>query len=185
MINKFSNIITVLTIIATTISLISFSLQIPYVDAFPKKMLEGNYTFGKINSIQNDDNGNPTWIVSGHWKTNYLLNSTETSSQNNSTIFSTMFKMIKVDGTAEHMHSITDFSTTDIIDQNNMVTTINGTSTINTPDGNVTDIPTSIVISNDKVISIWLEPETINNHLGDTPLYGLVKSGEYHKGKYK
>ena len=90
-----------------------------------------------------------------------------------------------MDGTAEHMHSINDFSMTDTIDQNNMVTTINGTSTINTPDGNVTDIPTSIVISNNKVISIWLEPETIKNHLGDTPLYGLVKSGDYHKGKYK
>src|SRR5215207_10422698 len=31
-------------------------------------MQPGLYAFGTIASLQNDDNGNPTWIVSGIWK---------------------------------------------------------------------------------------------------------------------
>src|SRR5919107_4909511 len=34
-----------------------------------KMMMEpGLYAFGTIASLQNDENGNPTWIVSGIWK---------------------------------------------------------------------------------------------------------------------
>src|ERR671911_551290 len=31
-------------------------------------MQPGLYAFGTIASLQNDENGNPTWIVSGIWK---------------------------------------------------------------------------------------------------------------------
>src|ERR687893_2079857 len=31
-------------------------------------MKPGLYAFGTIASLQNDENGNPTWIVSGLWK---------------------------------------------------------------------------------------------------------------------
>src|ERR671922_1810961 len=31
-------------------------------------MQPGLYAFGTISSLQNDENGNPTWIVSGLWK---------------------------------------------------------------------------------------------------------------------
>jgi hypothetical protein len=31
-------------------------------------MQPGLYAFGTITSLQNDENGNPTWIVSGIWK---------------------------------------------------------------------------------------------------------------------
>src|SRR5215208_7410779 len=31
-------------------------------------MQPGLYAFGTIASLQNDENGNPTWIVSGLWK---------------------------------------------------------------------------------------------------------------------
>ena len=36
----------------------------------PSKMTTqpGLYAFGTIASLQNDENGNPTWIVSGIWK---------------------------------------------------------------------------------------------------------------------
>src|ERR671923_1806670 len=33
-----------------------------------KMMQPGLYAFGTIASLQNDENGNPTWIVSGLWK---------------------------------------------------------------------------------------------------------------------
>jgi hypothetical protein len=31
-------------------------------------MKPGSYAFGTIASLQNDENGNPTWIVSGHYE---------------------------------------------------------------------------------------------------------------------
>src|SRR5215211_8592423 len=33
-----------------------------------KMMQPGLYAFGTVASLQNDENGNPTWIVSGVWK---------------------------------------------------------------------------------------------------------------------
>ena len=37
-----------------------------------------------------------------------------------------------------------------------------------------TSLPTSIEIIGDKVISLWLDPSTIDNHYGNTPVYGIV-----------
>lgn len=50
----------------------------------------------------------------------------------------------------------------------------NGTATASMREGPVTDIPSSVTITGDKVISIWLDPSKINNHYGNTPIYGLV-----------
>jgi hypothetical protein len=41
-----------------------------------------------------------------------------------------------------------------------------GTSTASLKEGPTTDIPTSIRIMGDKVISIWLDPSKVNNHFG-------------------
>jgi hypothetical protein len=41
-------------------------------------------------------------------------------------------------------------------------------------EGPVTDIPTSVKIMGDKVISIWLDPSKIDNHYGNTPIYGII-----------
>jgi hypothetical protein len=50
----------------------------------------------------------------------------------------------------------------------------NGTATASMREGPVTDIPSSITITGDKVISIWLDPSKVSSHYGDTPIYGLV-----------
>ena len=42
-------------------------------------MKPGLYAFGTIASLQNDENGNPTWIVSGLWKGSLSMNNTESS----------------------------------------------------------------------------------------------------------
>lgn len=51
---------------------------------------------------------------------------------------------------------------------------VNGTATASMREGQVTDIPSSVTITGDKVLSIWLDPSKINNHYGNTPIYGLV-----------
>ncbi|MGI0042992.1 MAG: hypothetical protein ACRD47_04710, partial [Nitrososphaeraceae archaeon] len=57
---------------------------------------------------------------------------------------------------------------------NNSTVMVNGTATASMREGPVTDIPSSVTITGDKVISIWLDPSKINNHYGNTPIYGLV-----------
>jgi len=149
--------------------------------AFAQGPQGGNYTFGKLASIQNNENGDPFWIVSGNWRTNLLdiANQSQTASQGNmsgqgpSPVSNTSVRMINFNGTGEHTHSITSFVLENVTMPNNMTATFNGTSTANFREGPITDIPTIISITNGKVISIWLDPAKINYHYGDTPVYGI------------
>lgn len=144
----------------------------------------GNYTYGILSSIQNNENGDPFWIVSGNWRTNLLdiANQSQTAAnQENMTgqgtsapVFNTSVRMINFNGTGEHTHSITNFALESVTMPNNMTTIFNGTSTANLREGPITDIPITITFTNEKVISIWLDPNKINNHYGDTPVYGIV-----------
>ena len=149
--------------------------------AFAQGPQGGNYTFGILASIQNNENGDPFWIVSGNWRTNLLdiANHSQTASQGNmsgqgpSPVFNTSVRMINFNGTGEHTHSITSFVLENVTMPNNMTAIFNGTSTANFREGPITDIPTTISITNGKVISIWLDPAKINYHYGDTPVYGI------------
>jgi hypothetical protein len=163
------------------------------VMAYPKGYEKGNTTFGTIASIQNDENGNPSWIVSGHWKGNLLNNQSQsnnssiqgnTSSSPLGSIFNTSFKMVKLDGTANHTHTITNFVLSNMSMPNNMTRIFNGTATASLKEGPVTDIPTSIRIMDDKVISIWLDPSKVNNHFGNTPIYGTVMDEHGYRQGY-
>ena len=119
--------------------------------------------------------GNPAWVVSGHWKANLLSNQSNVSSQSSSgPTFNASVEMIMLNGTAAHTHTITNFVLTNTSMPNNMTRIFNGTSTASMREGPVTDIPTGISILRDKVISIWLDPSKINNHFGNTPIYGTV-----------
>lgn len=150
--------------------------------AFAQGPQGGNYTFGQLASIQNDENGNPFWIVSGNWRTNLLdianqLQTTDQesiSSQGSSPVFNTSVRMINFNGTGEHTHSITNFALQNIMMPDSMTAVFKGLSTTNFKEGPITDIPTNITITNGKVISIWLDPSKIDNHYGDTPVYGMV-----------
>jgi hypothetical protein len=121
---------------------------------------------------------------SGNWRTNLLDIANQSqiaASQENMTgqgtsapVFNISVRMINFNGTGEHTHSITNFALESVTMPSNMTTIFNGTSTANFREGPITDIPTTITITNDKVISIWLDPNKINNHYGDTPVYGIV-----------
>jgi hypothetical protein len=135
-----------------------------------------------ISSIQNDESDKPGWIITGHWKGNLLrdLSSNASQATENATSpfegspFDTQVEMVRLNGTAEHTHTITNFVITNVSKPDNMTKIFNGTSTASLREGPVTDIPTAIEIIGDKVISIWLDPSTIDNHYGNTPVYGIV-----------
>ncbi len=137
------------------------------------------FTFGTIDSVQNGHNGKPSWVLSGGWKTN-LINQT----QNNPSgaVFNTSFRMIMLNGSADHTHTITNFVLKTKSMPNKTTTIFNGTSTASLREGPVTNVPTSIKVMDNKVLSIWLDPAKVKNHFGNTPIFGIV--AETHGGPY-
>ena len=148
----------------------------------------GLYAFGTIASLQNDENGNPTWIVSGLWEgslTNKTQGgegnqtatttnaSTATASLPNAT-FHSKFNMVMTNGSAMHDHEIYDFTLADISKTNNSTIVYNGTATITMRQGPVPDVPISIKAMDNNTISIWADPTKVNNHFGDTPIFGII-----------
>jgi hypothetical protein len=83
--------------------------------------------------------------------------------------------MVRLNGTAQHTHAITNFILTNSSQPNNITEVFNGTSTASLREGPVTDIPTSIKIMGDTVINIWLDPVKVKNHFGETPIYGFME----------
>lgn len=152
--------------------------QITYAVAYPYGKDTAEYSFGTLSSIQNDQNGDPAWVLFGHWKGNLASNQSLIEGQGNETSgtgsFDAQFEMVKLNGSAGHTHTITNFVVSNSSQINNSTKIFNGTLTASMREGPVTDIPSSITISGDKVISIWLDPSKISNHYGNTPIYGLV-----------
>jgi hypothetical protein len=181
--NRISALYAIAIATLTTAIVITGALLVSYeenqVMAYSRAYGKGNFTFGTISSIQNDESGNPAWVVSGHWKANLLSNQSNVTSQGNISsssgpTFNASVEMIMLNGTAAHTHTITNFVLANTSMPNNMTRIFNGTSTASMREGPVTDIPTGISIMGDKVISIWLDPSKINNHFGNTPIYGTV-----------
>jgi hypothetical protein len=159
-------------------------------------MQPGLHAFGTIASLQNDENGNPTWIVSGVWKGSLSMGnktqggganqttSTPTSTTNataattgslpNAT-FSSKFNMVMTNGSAMHNHEIFNFKLTSMSNPNNTTSVSNGTATITMRQGPVPDVPVSIKSMNNNVLSIWVDPAKVNNHFGNTPIFGTIE----------
>ena len=151
--------------------------------------------FGTIAGLQNDENDNPTWIVSGIWKgslymgnetqgvggnqtntTSAAANATSTTGGGspNATLYS-KFNMVMTNGSALHDHEIYDFTLTDMSMPNNSTTVFNGTATITMRQGPVPDVPVSIKAMENNAVSIWVEPTKIQNHFGNTPIFGTIE----------
>src|ERR687898_707289 len=133
-------------------------------------MKPGSYAFGTIASLQNDENGNPTWIVSGLYKASLSMNNktqdgAATGSLPNATVDS-KFNMVMTNGSAKHDHEIYDFTLTDMSMPNNSTTVFNGTATITMRQGPVPNVPLSIKAMDNNAVSIWIVPTKIQNHYG-------------------
>lgn len=82
--------------------------------AYPYGIDAGEYRFGTISSIQNDKNGDPAWVLSGHWKGNLMSNNqTLVEGRGNESFgggsINTQFEMVRLNGSAGHTHTITNF----------------------------------------------------------------------------
>jgi hypothetical protein len=153
-------------------------------------MKPGHYASGTISSIQNDESGNPSWILSGYWKASLTEgesreNGNQSSSASNSTSamgedmrkngkFVASFDMVMTNGSALHQHQLDNFTLTEISIPDNNTAVFNGTSTITMKDGPISNVPTSVTAMGNNVVSIYLNPTVINNHFGDTPIYGTI-----------
>ena len=158
-------------------------------------MKPGLYAFGTIASLQNDENGNPTWIVSGIWEGSLSMGNKTQGGQANQTTstspttanataatgslpnatFNAKFNMVMTNGSAMHDHKIYDFTLTDIYMPNNSTTVYNGTATVTLRQGPVPDVPISIKAMDNNAVSIWVDPTKVNNHFGNTPIFGTIE----------
>jgi hypothetical protein len=131
-------------------------------------------TYGTISSIQTEEeNTSPTWIQSGHWVTNMVNKTKEDFNQTNPAKFDASFSMAMLNGTARHMHSVSNFSLNDVKNDNKTIS-YSGLSTVSLKSGPAIDVPTEIKILNNNVISILFDPTKVNHHFGESPIYGLV-----------
>jgi hypothetical protein len=148
----------------------------------------GLYAFGTIASLQNDENGNPTWIVSGVWKGSISMDNKTQGNQSataNATAaaagslpnatFHSKFNMVMTNGSAMHKHAIYNFKLANMSNPSNTTTIFNGTATITLKDGPVDNVPVSIKRIDNNVVSIWVDPTRVNNHFGNTPIFGTIE----------
>jgi hypothetical protein len=151
----------------------------------PPFVQTGNFSFGPIASIQNDESGQPAWLAVGFWRSNLpsfnettLTTNTENGDSNASSpaaaaVFNANFRMIMLDGSQPHSHVITNFRLSNISSNENGTTTYTGNSTISMPEAAFADVPTTIKISGE-IISIFPEASRVEEHYGNTPIYGAI-----------
>ncbi|HEY7108398.1 MAG TPA: hypothetical protein VH415_03125 [Nitrososphaeraceae archaeon] len=90
-------------------------------------------------------------------------------------VFNAIFGMIKTDGTARHLHTISDLNLTGSA-VNGKTVALTGFATVAMKEGPVKNVPINIRIMNQDALSIWINPAKVNNHFGNTPIYGTVSS---------
>jgi hypothetical protein len=144
-----------------------------------------NHKWGMISSIQNDEQGQPAWIVAGNWmmemaSQNDTATSDTTGGISNVRGFNAILHMVMFNGSAMHNHEISNFTQVGDATFNGDTnsTTITGTATITLREGPVQGVQTTIEIAQDKTIAITPDPAAVENHFGDTPIYGIVVSPE-------
>ena len=163
----------------------------------PPSTQGGNFSFGPIASIQNNETGQPAWVVVGFWRGNLLsfnettaatgaanATTTQNSDGNTSTlaVFNADFRMIMLNGSAPHTHVITNFILSNVSSNENATTTYTGNSTVSLPAGPLVGVPTTIKLSGE-VISIFPNPSSVDGHFGDTPIYAAISNGHENNNR--
>jgi hypothetical protein len=120
--------------------------------------------FGAISSIQNNNQREPAWVLSGHWLTNIINKTKDNFNQTNTAKFDSWIYMVMLNGSAMHKHAISNYSLSDISSQDN-ATLYKGTVTVTLKDGPVEEVPIEIKVMNNNVIALSLDAAKTNNHL--------------------
>ena len=169
---KFVFLFTTMLVVTGSIVVATVSLNI--VEAIPNNWQDQKgLVFGAISSIQNNNQGKPGWVLSGHWFTNIINKTKDSLNQTNPAKFDSWFYMSMLDGSAMHKHTISNFSLSDISSQGN-TTSYKGTVTITLKEGPVKEVPIEIKVMNNHVITLSLDATKTNMHFGDTPIYGII-----------
>ena len=169
---KFVFLFTTMLVVTGSIAVATVSLNIG--EAIPNNWQDQKgLVFGAISSIQNNNEGKPGWVLSGHWFTNIINKTKDSFNQTNPAKFDSWFYMSMLDGSAMHKHTISNFSLSDISSQGN-TTSYKGTVTITLKEGPVKEVPIEIKVMNNHVITLSLDATKTNKHFGDTPIYGII-----------
>ena len=169
---KFVFLFTAMLVVTGSIIVATVSLNVG--QAIPNNWQDQKgLVFGAISSIQNNDQGKPGWVLSGHWFTNIINKTKDSFNQTNPAKFDSWFYMSMLDGSAMHKHTISNFTLTDISSQGN-TTSYKGTVTITLKEGPVKEVPIEIKVMNNHVVTLSLDSTKTNKHFGDTPIYGII-----------
>ena len=173
--NSFRKSVSIITsLLFVTVALAIATYSVSSGDAYPAKGKDHkDMTFGAISSIQNNELGEPSWILSGHWVTSIINKTMDGFNQTNPAKFNSWIYMVMLDGTAMHKHSISNFSLSDVSNQD-IATSYKGTVTVTLKDGPVEQVPIEMKVGNNHIIGLSLDAAETNNHFGDTPVYGII-----------
>lgn len=152
-----------------------YNLTVPKV--YSQSEMSPQFINGPISGISQNANGNVDWVISGNWKSGSLSN---TNNQNSNT-FDAIIEMIKPDGTGRHVHTL-NFTGTDVSYPSSDMIMFNGISTLTMRDEIISNVPTTLVLSDNNIISIMLDPNSVQHHFGDSPFYGIVADSSGSKG---
>ena len=165
--------------------------------ASPLSSLIIDHAGGGFTSLQTDSD-NKTWIATGDWD---LVSEPSSVNQSNSSVvnFNATINMRGTDNSDGHEHKISEFKLTSSSigsSEEGSVIVFNGTGAIETDVGLYTDVPISIKIYDEgpAIVSIdtqtnkikpqWIPrggtigvliDERVEDHFGNTPVYGNVK----------
>ena len=155
-------------LIFSTTFLFSFSTSI--TNAYSQPVTSQLSISGPLSGLSQNANGKVDWVISGNWKSTLLSN---TDNQKKSNVFDATIEMIKPDGTGRHTHAL-NFTVTDISYPNNNMIMYNGFSTVTMKEGTISNVPTTLLLSNNNIISIMIDPDIVQHHFGDAPFYGII-----------
>ena len=119
---------------------------------------------GIITSVQTDAQGK--WNLNGTWSLK--------GANSGSPTFTSEFSMAKLDGSAKHKHNISDFKIAGKPATDSSGTTYTGTATITMKEKPATNVPVTILISNNGAFSIKVDQKATADHFGNTPIIGKV-----------
>ncbi len=148
-------------IVGTLLSLIGLNA---YATSVPLETVY-EYGYGPIASLNND------WVLAGGY-----MGYGNPSNLSDSGFHAT-FSMVMKNGTAYHIHQISNSTIEDVrMDGNNTI--MQGSVTVTMKEGPVSDVSTTWTINNNNTLAISMDPSKINNHFGDTPIYGIEQTPE-------